>query len=81
LRQSKNATDILASIKPRHGTTWTARTVKTYAGQRLYRPATGTYLTCGDLMTMAKNHVTFIVIDAGTGDDVTAFYRPIIVEH
>ncbi len=54
--------------------------IKRYAGQRLYRPATGTYLICDDLMTMAKNHVTFIVIDA-TGDDVTAFYRPIIVEH
>ena len=52
-----------------------------YAGQRLCRPATVTYLTCDDLMTMAKNRVTFIVIDAGAGDDITAFYRPIIVEH
>ncbi len=55
--------------------------IKRYAGQRLYRPAAGTYLTCDDLMTMTKNRVAFIVIDAGTGDDVTAFHRPIITEH
>ncbi len=55
--------------------------IKRYAGQRLYRPATGTYLTCDDLMAMAKNRVTIIVIDAGTGADVTAFCRPIIIEH
>ena len=55
--------------------------IKRYAGQRLYRPATGTRLICDDLMTMAKNRSTFNVIDAGTGDDVTAFYRPIIIEH
>ena len=54
--------------------------VRRYAGRRLYRPATGTYLTRDDLMAMAKTGVTFIVIDAGTADDVTAFYRPILVE-
>ena len=55
--------------------------IKRYAGQRLYRPATGTYLTRGDLMTMAKNGENFVVIDAGTGDHVTSLYHPIIVEH
>jgi polyhydroxyalkanoate synthesis regulator protein len=41
----------------------------------------GTYLTRDDLMTMAKGGATFVVTDASTGDDVTAFYRPIMVEH
>jgi polyhydroxyalkanoate synthesis regulator protein len=54
--------------------------VKRYAGQRLYRPATSTYLTRGDLMTMAKNGEKFVVIDAHTHDDVTSLYHPIIVE-
>ncbi len=57
--------------------------VKRYAGQRLYRPATSTYLTRGDLITMAKNGEKFVVIDfidAHTGDDVTSMYHPIIVE-
>jgi polyhydroxyalkanoate synthesis regulator protein len=52
-----------------------------YCGQRLYRPATGTYLIRDDLMTMARGGATFVVTDASTGDDVTAFYRPIMVEH
>jgi polyhydroxyalkanoate synthesis regulator protein len=51
-----------------------------YAGQRLYRPATSTYLTRGDLITMAKNGEKFVVIDAHTKDDVTSLYHPIIVE-
>ena len=55
--------------------------VKRYAGQRLYRPARGTYLTRGDLMTMAKNGERFVVVDAATGHDVTSLYHPIIVEH
>jgi polyhydroxyalkanoate synthesis regulator protein len=54
--------------------------VKRYAGQRLYRPATSTYLTRGDLITMAKNGEKFVVIDAHTKDDVTSLYHPIIVE-
>ena len=54
--------------------------VKRYAGQRLYRPATSTYLTRGALITMAKNGEKFVVIDAHTHDDVTASYHPIIVE-
>jgi polyhydroxyalkanoate synthesis regulator protein len=55
--------------------------LKRYAGHRLYRPATGTYLTRGDLMTMAENGEKFVVIDAGTGNDFTSLYQPIIVEH
>ena len=54
--------------------------VKRYAGQRLYRPATSTYLTRGDLITMAKNGEKFVVIDAHTHDDITSLYHPIIVE-
>ena len=54
--------------------------IKRYAGQRLYRPATSTYLTRGDLITMAKNGAKFVVIDTHTGDDVTSLYHPIIVE-
>ena len=38
--------------------------VKKYAGQRLYRPATSTYLTRGDLIAMANNGEKFVVIDA-----------------
>jgi polyhydroxyalkanoate synthesis regulator protein len=55
--------------------------VKRYAGRRLYRPATGAYLTREDLMTMAKNGGQFVVVDADTQEDVTGSYRPIIVEH
>jgi polyhydroxyalkanoate synthesis regulator protein len=54
--------------------------VEMYAGQRLYRPATSTYLTRGELITMAKNGEKFVVIDAHTNDDVTSLYHPIIVE-
>lgn len=54
--------------------------IKRYAGHRLYRPSTGTYLTRGDLMAMAKSREKFVVIDARTRDDVTSSYHPIIVE-
>jgi polyhydroxyalkanoate synthesis regulator protein len=53
--------------------------VKRYAGQRLYRPATGTYLTRSDLMS--ENGERFVVIDAGRENDVTLLYHPFIVEH
>jgi polyhydroxyalkanoate synthesis regulator protein len=55
--------------------------VKRYAGRRLYRPATGAYLTGEDLITIAKDGEKFVVIDATTREDVTRCYRPIIVEH
>jgi len=55
--------------------------VKKYAGQRLYRPATSTYLTRGDLIAMANNGEKFVVIDADSRDDVTLAYQPIIVEY
>jgi polyhydroxyalkanoate synthesis regulator protein len=54
--------------------------IKRYAGRRLYRPATSTYLTRDDLITMAKADKEFVVIDADTQDDVTHYYHPIIVE-
>jgi polyhydroxyalkanoate synthesis regulator protein len=50
--------------------------VKRYAGRRLYGPATGTYLTRDDLVTMAKNEEKFVVIDVDTGDDVTTRIIP-----
>jgi polyhydroxyalkanoate synthesis regulator protein len=55
--------------------------IKRYAGQRFYCPAIGAYLGRDDLMTMANNRRTFVVIDADTGNDVTSWYHPIIVEH
>jgi polyhydroxyalkanoate synthesis regulator protein len=55
--------------------------IKRCAGHRLYRPATGTYLTRGDLMTTAENGEKFVVIDASAGNDTTSLYQPIIVEH
>jgi len=55
--------------------------IKRHAGQRLYRPATSTYLTRDNLMTMAKNGEKFVVIDADTNDDVTLSYHPIILGH
>jgi polyhydroxyalkanoate synthesis regulator protein len=39
-----------------------------------------TYLTRGDLITMAKNGAKFVVIDAHTHDDVTSLYQPIIAD-
>jgi polyhydroxyalkanoate synthesis regulator protein len=54
---------------------------KRHAGQHLYGPAAGTCLTRGDLMTMVKNGDKFVVIDAGTRNDVTLLYHPIIAEH
>jgi len=55
--------------------------VKRYAGRRLYRPATGAYLTRDEFIAMAKTGEKFVVIDADTRDDVTLSYRPITVEH
>jgi polyhydroxyalkanoate synthesis regulator protein len=54
--------------------------VKRYAGRRFYCPASGTYLGRDDLITMANNRETFVVIDADTGNDITYRYHPIIVE-
>lgn len=39
-----------------------------------------TYLTRGDLITMAKKGAKFVVIDARTRDDVTSLYHPIIAD-
>ena len=55
--------------------------VKRYAEQRLYRGDLSRYLTRHDLVAMAKRGELFVVVDAKTGADVTASFRPIIVEH
>jgi polyhydroxyalkanoate synthesis regulator protein len=57
----------VAGSEPRHGPGF----VKRYTRQHLYPPATGTYLTRGDLMTIVKNGEKFVVITAGTENDVT----------
>ena len=54
--------------------------VKRYAEQRLYRGGISRYLTREDLIAMAKRGEPFVVVDAKTGADVTASFRPIIVE-
>jgi polyhydroxyalkanoate synthesis regulator protein len=67
----------VAGTEPRHGPVF----VKRYAGQRLCRPAAGTYLIRGDLMTMVKNaDKNSSSSTPGTGG-VTLLYHPIIVEH
>ena len=78
---AKNATKNVTGIDHRMDQPGQPVIVKRYAGQRLYRPATGTYLTRGDLITMAKSGERFVVTDAHTGDDVTLAYHPIIAEH
>jgi hypothetical protein len=59
-------------------TPWTSFRQR-YAGQRLYRPAAGTYLTRGELMPMVKTVSSSST--PGTGSDVIVWYHPIIVEH
>jgi polyhydroxyalkanoate synthesis regulator protein len=54
--------------------------VKKYAQERLYRPDIMTYLTRKHLMAMAARGKRFVVIDAETGDDVTASSQTIMVE-
>jgi polyhydroxyalkanoate synthesis regulator protein len=72
----KNATEMWPGSEPPHGSVF----AKGYAGQHLYRPAAGTCLTRGDLMTRVKNGEKF-VIAAGTTNDITLLYHPIIAEH
>ncbi len=55
--------------------------VKKYANRRLYNTATSTYVTLGDLSTMVKQGIDFVVHDAKTGEDITrAVLTQIIVE-
>jgi polyhydroxyalkanoate synthesis repressor PhaR len=47
--------------------------IKKYANRRLYCPAAGAYTTLDDLAAMVEDDEDFMVIDAGTGEDVTPF--------
>ena len=46
-------------------------TIKKYANRRLYNTGTSTYVTLEDLAAMVKNGEKFVVITAGTENDVT----------
>ena len=55
--------------------------VKRYAGQRLYDPAAGAYLTLDDLAQRLDDDEDFIVTEAETGKDITrSVLKQIIVE-
>ena len=55
--------------------------VKRYAGQRLYDPAAGAYLTLADLAQRLEDDEDFIVTEAETGEDITRLVlKQIIVE-
>ncbi len=45
--------------------------IKRYGGSRLYDTETLTYVSLGDLADMLANGRRFIVIEAGTGKDIT----------
>jgi polyhydroxyalkanoate synthesis regulator protein len=45
--------------------------VKLYGNRRLYRPATGGYLTRDELIVLLRNGADVTVRDARTGADVT----------
>ena len=45
---------------------------KRYGGERLYRPALGSYVTIGDLAGMVEDKEEFVVREAKTGEDITA---------
>jgi hypothetical protein len=67
----------VAGIEPRHGPVF----VKRYAGRRLCRPAPGTHLIRGALMTMVKNGDKNSSSSTPGTAGVTLLYHPIIVEH
>ena len=46
-------------------------TIKLYANRRLYEPRSGRYVTFDDLAALARRE-TVQVLDAGTGEDLTA---------
>lgn len=55
--------------------------VKRYAGQRLYDPAAGSYLTLDDLAQWVQDDEDFVVTEAETGEDITrSVLKQIIVE-
>ena len=47
------------------------RTIKRYAGRRLYNASTVTYVTPEEIAAMADDDEDIVVRDAGTGEDIT----------
>jgi polyhydroxyalkanoate synthesis regulator protein len=45
--------------------------IKLYPNRRLYDGETGRYRTLDELQALRKKQVPFLIVDAGTGDDVT----------
>jgi polyhydroxyalkanoate synthesis repressor PhaR len=45
--------------------------IKRYGGGRLYDPAAAAYVTLDDLASMVEDDEDFVVMEAGTGEDVT----------
>ena len=45
--------------------------IKKYSNRRLYNTVTSSYVTLGQLATMAKDGTEFVVYDATNGDDIT----------
>lgn len=56
-------------------------TFKLYANRRLYQPRSGRYVTLDDLTRLAEQGSQFIVRDAHTGADITAFILSQPTEH
>jgi polyhydroxyalkanoate synthesis repressor PhaR len=55
--------------------------IRRYAGERLYNPVAGGYVTIDDLGAMVEDEEEFVVYDAKTGDDIThVVLKQIIVE-
>ena len=55
--------------------------MKRYGGRRFYKPASGIYVTGADLVAMTMRHEGFLIVDAKTGEDVTASVLPIMIGH
>lgn len=47
------------------------RLIKKYANRRLYDTITCAYITLDDIKQLVIQHITFKVVDAKTGDDLT----------
>jgi polyhydroxyalkanoate synthesis repressor PhaR len=56
-------------------------TIKRYAGQRLYHPAIGAYITLDAVAAIVEDGQDFVVYEASTGVDVTSsVLKSIIIE-
>ena len=47
-------------------------TIQLYAQRRFYQPRSGSYVTCDDVVALARDGVRVIVEGAHTGADMTA---------